>query len=232
MTACYKTFSNTAKYIVMKMGSNHRWIILLINIGLLCGCVIPQIYPSAQYRQISLDPKDLQTHGLAFITPSTVTGQEEEKQAVALTFSEVLIKERPDIRCITLAETLNAVNQAGLAEDYKRMFEDYRDTGIFKRDILRKVGEATKTRYVAQIKLASFSQSSDTRFGIFGLRLLVTQHAHIRLFFQVWDTQDGRIAWEGVNEMHYAVDVITEKSVTLKIVIERVARDLVASLPR
>jgi hypothetical protein len=168
---------------------------------------------------------------MAFITPSTVTGQEEEKQEVALTFAEVLRKDRPAILCLSLSETLNAINQAGLAEDYKRMYVDYRDTGIFNRDILRKVGEATKTRYVAQLKLMSFSQGSDNRFGVFGLRLVDTKFADLRLFFQIWNTQDGAIAWEGVQEIHYAIDRITEKPVTQKVIIEKAARQIIAKLP-
>jgi len=213
-------------------GKIYSWLlILLVTTGLLYSCVVPQIYPTVQDRQISLRSKDLETNGLAFITPSTVTGQEEEKQIIALTFAEVLTKERPSIRCVALPETLNAVNQAGLAEDYKYMYGDYRDTGIFKRDVLRKVGEATKTRYVAQLKLASFTQASNTRLNILGLRLVETKNAHIRLFLQIWDTQDGSIVWEGVYEMHYADDAVSEKTITLKIVMEKAAHDLIARLP-
>jgi hypothetical protein len=196
-----------------------------------CACFSPQVHDQGQTRVISLKADDLSTHGMAFITPSTVTGQEEEKQEVALTFAEVLRKDRPAILCLSLSETLNAINQAGLAEDYKRMYVDYRDTGIFNRDILRKVGEATKTRYVAQLKLMSFSQGSDNRFGVFGLRMIDTKFADLRLFFQIWNTQDGTIAWEGVQEIHYAIDRITEKPVTQKVIIEKAAREIIAKLP-
>jgi hypothetical protein len=45
------------------------------------------------------------------------------------------------------------------------------------------------------------------------------------------NTQDGTIAWEGVQEIHYAIDRVTEKSVTQKIVIEKAAHDIVSKLP-
>jgi hypothetical protein len=204
---------------------------LAMAVILPCACFSPQVHDQGQTRVISLKADDLSTHGMAFITPSTVTGQEEEKQEVALTFAEVLRKDRPAILCLSLSETLNAINQAGLAEDYKRMYVDYRDTGIFNRDILRKVGEATKTRYVAQLKLMSFSQGSDNRFGVFGLRMIDTKFADLRLFFQIWNTQDGTIAWEGVQEIHYAIDRITEKPVTQRVIIEKAAREIIAKLP-
>ncbi|MGZ6225773.1 MAG: hypothetical protein ACXWMH_09750, partial [Syntrophales bacterium] len=175
--------------------------------------------------------EDLSKYGMAFITPSTVTGQEEEKQEVALTFTGVLKKERPAILCLSLPETLNAINQAGLSEDYKRMYVDYRDTGIFSRDILQKVGEATKTKYVAQIKLMAFSQGSDNRFGVFGLRMIDTKFADLRLFFQIWNTQDGTIVWEGSQEIHYAIDRVSEKPVAQRVIIEKAAHDIISKLP-
>jgi hypothetical protein len=209
----------------------YRWLISAGALLMLCACFMPQIYDTGQNRAISLKAEDLSTHGVAFITPSTVTGQEEEKQEVALAFAEVLKKERPAIRCLSLSETLSAINQTGLSEDYKRMYVDYRDTGIFNRDILKKVGEATKTKYVAQLKLMAFSQGSDNRFGVLGLRLVDTKFADLRLFFQIWNTLDGTIAWEGVQEIHYAIDRVSERPVTQRVIIERAARDIVSKLP-
>jgi hypothetical protein len=210
---------------------NYKLLMLAGVLLMLCACFLPQVHDQGQDHAISLKAEDLSTYGVAFITPSTVTGQEEEKQEVALTFSEVLKKERPAIRCVSLSETLNAVNQAGLSEDYKRMYVDYRDTGIFNRDILRKVGEATKTRYVAQLKLMAFTQGSDNRLGVFGLRLVDTKSADLRLFFQIWNTQDGTIAWEGVREIHYAIDRVTETPVTQRTIIQKAAHDIISKLP-
>mgnify|MGYP000594418918 CR=1 FL=1 len=77
----------------------------------------PQIYSKASHQSLALQPGDLEAHGLAFITPSTVTGQEEEKQAVAFTFADELSKVLPYLRIIHLSETLSAINAAGLADD-------------------------------------------------------------------------------------------------------------------
>jgi hypothetical protein len=195
------------------------------------GCSIPQTYSSIQNRSITLNPMDLERNGLAFITPSTVTGQEEEKQAVALTFSEVLQKKRPEIPVMTLPETLSAVNRAGIEESYRRMFEHYRDTGLFKLDSLQSLRSATGKRYFGQLKLSGFSQSSDGRFSLLGLRLYSTKIARLRLFFQIWDSADGSIAWEGMAEMDLAEDTPKEKMVTLKMVIDQAASDLIDRLP-
>ena len=197
----------------------------------LSGCQGTQVYPSLQQQLLSLRPGDLEASGLAFITPSTVTGQEQEKQAVALTFADVIKRERQKLRVVTLAETLGAINKAGLADDYKRMYDDYRDTGLLARDILQRVGAATGTRYLVQLKLQGFGQGSKERFGFLGLRIVETQYAHVRLFFQIWDSRDGTIVWEAMQEMRISQETTTEEPVMQRAVLERTAHDLISKLP-
>jgi hypothetical protein len=199
---------------------------------LLAGCTSPGMYyPTVQEQAISLKKGDLDAHGVAFITPSTVTGQEQEKEAVALTFADVLKSERPSLRVSTLAETLGAINQAGLAEVYKRMYEEYRDTGLFAGEALQRIAAAAGARYIVQLKLQGFTQGSKGRFGFLGLRIVETQHADVRLFCQIWDSRDGSIAWEAMQELRVARESMTEKPLMLRQMLEHSARELIARLP-
>jgi hypothetical protein len=221
----------------MLMKSSHiftfRMLTAMAAATLCISCVsLPQTYHSTQYRTFTLGPNDLSQYGLAFITPSTVTGQEEEKQAVAFTFSEVLYTQRPDIPIRTLPQTLSAVNKAGLEKQYTQMFEDYRSTSLFKTASLKEVAGATGMRYLGQLKLSGFQQGSDGRLGVFGLRILNTKQASIRLFFQIWDSEDGSIVWEGVDELQHSMDTATEETVTLKKVLEKASGYLVSQLPK
>jgi hypothetical protein len=200
-------------------------------VSLLPGCSIDQVHSTADHEDFSLDKNDLETYGLAFITPSTVTGQEEDKQTLAFAFANVMQESRPDIRLLTLAETISAINVANMSEDYKLMYVDYRDTGVFKHDLLKKVGEVTGTRYLGQLKLSDFSQNSKARFNLFGFRLLQTKEANIRIFFQIWDSVDGTIAWEGTEEMSYSWDTGSEKPVTFRRIVEKTANNLITLLP-
>jgi len=195
------------------------------------GCSSNQIHSTVQYEDISLASNELETHGLGFITPSTVTGQEQDVQSLAFIFARVLEKERPDIRVISLPEALSAVNQAGLADEYKQMYVDYSDTGIFEKTSLRNVGEVIGARYLVQLKLSGFSQNSRGRFSFLGLRLLQTKEANIRLFFQIWNSETGAIVWEGTEEVNYAWDTSKEKPVTFQLIVEEIARNLVSKLP-
>lgn len=168
---------------------------------------------------------------MALITPSTVTGQEEERQAVALTFGEVMKKERPSVRLVTLAETVGAVNKLGLADEYRTMYQDYRDTGVFRREILAKLGEATQARYIAQLKLSGFTQESSNRFSAFGVRIMETRRATVRLYLQIWDARTGTVAWEGLQETTYSEEAISEERVTLRRVLTEASTALVKRLP-
>lgn len=199
---------------------------------LLAGCSsAPHFYPTLQEQVISLRKGDLEGSGLAFITPSTVTGQEQEKQTVALTVADVMKVERPALKVVTLAETLGAVNKAELADDYRHMYAHYRDTGLFPAEVLRRLAKATGARYLAQLQLQGFSQGAKNRFGILGLRVVETQYADVRLFLQIWDSRDGSIAWEAMQELRISLDTTSDEPVMLRELLERSARDLVARLP-
>jgi len=197
----------------------------------IAGCGGPQIYSTSQHQAISLKKGELQTGGVAFITPSTVTGQEEDKQALALAVATVMAEHLAGVRCVPLAGTLGLVNRSGLAGDYKRMYDEYRDTGIFKRETLQQIGDITQTRYLVQLKLASFSQSSKERFGFVGIRVLETRTSNIRLFLQIWDSKDGTVAWEGAEELSFAFETSSERNPTFRRVVEEAAHRIIANLP-
>ncbi len=199
--------------------------------SLLSACGMQQNYSSAQHNAISLTAQDLRTHGVAFISPSTITGQEEDKQVLAFVFANTLTRDRPDIATFTLPQTLGAVNRAGLATEYNRMFEDYRETGIFNRSSLKKVGAAANSRYLVQLNLANFRQESRGRFSMLGFRVYQTSHANIRLFIQIWDSADGSIVWEGVEELNLAKETSKENTITFTSVVEASAHNLIKLLP-
>ena len=220
---------NISKTLVV-MGKNFIWNFLLY--GLLIGCTsLPQIYSTSQYELISLKAGDLEREGLAVLTPDTVWTRDEDRQTLALAVVEVLKNERPDIRCLGLSETLNRINRADLSTEYRQMLVEYRESGLFPKPLLQRIGKAIGARYVMHLKLAGFDQSYDTRLSAFGLRLLGTKYANTRLFIQIWDTETATIAWEGSEESNYAIDTGMEKSIAFKTIVEETARNMIANLP-
>lgn len=209
----------------------HPWQKLLLLCLAVSGCAGSFMHANSQQHNNGLTEDLLQREGLAFLTPSTVTGQEEDKQALAFVFGNVLAQLHPKIRYVSLPETLSAINHQGLTDDYRLMYEQYRNTGIFKHEVLKKIGQATGARYAVQLKLAGFKQGSEGRFGIFGWRIVDTQFAKIRLFVQIWDTHTGMIVWEMSHEMNYGYDSVQESGVTFRSIVEASAKDVLAKLP-
>jgi hypothetical protein len=190
-----------------------------------------QVYSTPEHETRSLTQRDLREGGIAFLTPSTITGQEEDKQTLAYHFASVLRMRRPDIKVLPLSETIGEVNRGGLAEVYRSMYRDYRDTAVFDASLLRRIAQAADVRYLAQLKLSQMQQGSRGRLGLLGLSILNTQYASVRLSFQVWDSRDGSIAWEGIDEVTMAMDTGLEQPMPFRAVAERAAEDLVARLP-
>ena len=210
----------------------HLTFLALMAMLSLSGCAANgQSHSTTQTLSINLEPQVLKTSGIAFITPSSVTGQEESKQALALAFTEALKLARPHLRIVALPETLGAINRAGLAREYRKMFEDYTLTGIFDRDMLQKISRLTGVRYLAQLKLGGFRQESKGRFGISGIRVLETKSTYLRLYLQIWDGENGSVAWEGAEELTSAHESVQEDAVSFKTAVEQSANELLARLP-
>ena len=208
---------------------------LLACVLLLAGCATTlQMYSEqiiADPSSRSLKPGDLASFGIAFVTPSTVTGQEEDKPALASAFSKALEEQLPNVRVVPLTETLTSVNRAGLSENYRRMIIEYRDSGSLDPTALAQVGKVTGARYIAMLNMANFQQVYHDRLGIFGLRVLQTKEANIRLTLQIWDSSDGSLVWEGAQEIHMASETAAESAVSFGSVVEAAAEKLVAKIP-
>lgn len=207
--------------------------VLALTALALSGCAATgQLHSTTQSLAISLEPQVLNTTGVAFITPTSVTGQEEDKQALALAFTEAFKQARPNLHIVPLPATLSAVNRAGLAGEYRQMFEDYRLTGIFGRDTLKKVSEVTGVRYLAHLKLSGFRQDSKGRWGVLGFRVVETKTASLRLYLQIWDGENGSVVWEGAQELMSSHESLYEDAIPFKTAVEQSASALLASLPK
>jgi len=200
--------------------------------SLVAGCSSTlQVYSAPEHEARNLQAQPLREDGLAFLTPSTVTGQEEDKQTLAYVFAAELKSERPEIRFVPLSETISAVNRAGLADSYRSMYHDYRETAVFDGAVMRRIAQAAGARYLAQLKLAAMQQGSRGRWSLLGLTILNTQYANMRVFLQIWDSRDGSVAWEGIDELTFAVDTGQEKPIAFRAIAERAAQDLIKRLP-
>ena len=173
----------------------------------------------------------LEEHGLGFLTPTAGGDREEDKHALALVFASTLSELRPGVRIVPLAQTLSAVNRAGLLRQYQRMYEGFETSGALERDTLAKLRGVTGVRFFCLLQLGEFSQTASAGTNAVPLPPRGAPGAHIRLFVQIWDSLDGTIAWEGINEVSLGADSGNGRGATFSSIVERATRDLVARLP-
>jgi hypothetical protein len=209
------------------------WLVMVpCALAWLAGCSIGGHTRSASKVSAPLiAPGLIEEHGLGFLTPTARIGREEDKHALALVFASTLSELRPGVRVVPLAQTLGAVNRAGLLRQYQKMYESFATTGVLERDTLAKLRGVTGVRYFCLLQLGEFVQPSASSSGPLPLAARGAPAAHIRLFVQIWDSIDGTIAWEGINEASHAAESPNGHSATFSTAVERAARDLVARLP-
>jgi hypothetical protein len=164
------------------------------------GCAGP--FTQAQFViDASFRAPDLELDGttVGFVTPSSANGS-EDRWILSDILAETLKEMRKHVTVILPSESLSLINQAGIAREYKEMMKDYQTCGILDRDILAMIGEAVGAQYLVQVKLTSFSQFAAIRLSVLGLRAIDSQTAKIRLFLQIWQTEQGKVVWAGSGE--------------------------------
>ena len=171
---------------------------------------------------------------LAVLRPTASSGHEEDRQTLALIFTDTLGKLRPDLSTMPLATTLSAINAAGLAGSYDRIYVAYKNTGLFDGQALQKIAQAVGARYLIQLKLGSFDQgSTNGMFSLLGVSLGHKQTANLRLIVQIWDGTDGKIVWErSAEDSETKRSFIRIRTIKMEDVAKSAAEELVKQLPR
>jgi hypothetical protein len=207
-------------------------VTLLVAALLGAGCATTkQVRYQVAEDTIALGANDLEGYGIGFLTPAAATGREADKQALALAFATQLGKSRPGVRVAPLPEILSVVNAEELDPQYKRMYREYRETGVLDGTVLKRLGEVSGVRYLGQLSLAEFQQFSRGRLSFLGLRILDTKQAVLRVFLQIWDSRNGSVAWEGSAELSYAYESAQENPAPFLTTATLAATRLYAELP-
>jgi hypothetical protein len=205
---------------------------LMLQIIALTGCgVATQITCDLDYRNIgALSISALERDGIGVLTPSIVTGRETDKQIVGQVLSDVLEDYLAPRNVVTLAQLLNRINAAGLADSYAASLGMYDTSGILPQDTITQLGAAAGARFLAKLSLANFEQAQVERFGIAGIRVLSTNRTRIRLFLEIWDSDNGQIVWYANEELALASERATEEDLSVRGAATRAISEMLATI--
>ena len=118
---------------------------------------------------------------------------------------------RPPIRVISFQETINLLNDRGLAVDYADLVSGFTRSGILDRERLGRIGAALNCRYVLLPGLAEFDHQVIDRFEAMGLKVVRNRVITLRVWLQLWDTKTGHDLWESAGEVTAVTALLTAR---------------------
>jgi hypothetical protein len=188
-----------------------RSVILAISIALLAGCWPPRTWDAHTTSSLPAASLDLTTltgervATLGVVTPPALQGY---GPALSHALVAALAEATPPLPAQPIPDTLNALNQQGLAAEYADLLSGFARSGVLERKRLQSLGSALRVRYVLLPGLAGFDEVLADSFEISGLKIVRSRITTLRLWLQLWDTQTGRLLWESAGEARVASELL------------------------
>ncbi|NWF91694.1 MAG: hypothetical protein HXY46_02155 [Syntrophaceae bacterium] len=216
-----------------RKGSKAKFPILIgiLSILSLFGCAGPfrqaKFFVERPYSEPDFNLKGVR---IGFLTPSSALGLEEDRWILLNILADTFKEMREDVEVIPPSRILSLINQSGMAEEYNRMIHLYHTSGVFDKTILQKIKKAIGVQFLVHLKLASFNQYAFTRLSTFGLRVIDSQEAKMRIFMQIWDVE-GRIVWESSAEGIITQEEFRARPISFNELAKATSRKLIEKLP-
>jgi hypothetical protein len=195
--------------------------ILVLAAAFLTSCSTPLytsvVHTTSTPRSPSLDTAALARGPVATLGLAAPAALQGFGPPLSNALSDALSKMSPPIRAIPAYETLNRLNDQGLAVEYGDLVSGFARSGILERERLRRIGEALGSPYVLQPGLAQFDQAVADKFEIAGFKAVKTRLMTLRLWLQLWDTRTGQILWESSGEATVAAQLVTKESAAVSL---------------
>ena len=188
-----------------------RSVILAISIALFAGCGPPRTWdahttsspPPASLDLSTLTGERVATLGV--VAPPALQGL---APALSHALDAALAEVTPPLPAQPIRDTLNALNQQGLAAEYADLLSGFARSGVLERKRLQSLGSALRSRYVLLPGLAGFDEVLVDSFEISGLKIVRSRVTTLRLWLQLWDAQTGRLLWESAGEARVASELL------------------------
>jgi hypothetical protein len=187
--------------------------IIAFFVLLLAGCGAPlhfsQTHTTSTPRPQSADVAELAREPVAMLGLLAPASSQGFSPFLSHALASALAQASPPIRGIPAYETVNVLNEQGLATEYAELISGFVRSGILDRERLRRVGSALGSRYLFLPGLAQFDQVVLDKFEAAGFKLVRNRVVTLRLWLQLWDTQIGRIPWESAGETTVGTQLLT-----------------------
>lgn len=136
------------------------------------------------------------TRRIAVLPVTAVAGSEPNRGYIGDALLEVAQREHPGVEFISAAESVERLNDAGLAERFASLLVNYQQTGIFDRTLLREVGRALDADHALQLRVGYEVTSEVQNRLLAPSEVYESTRQEVAVTVLLWDVRDGGLAWE------------------------------------
>ena len=183
-----------------------------IALALFAGCRPPHTWDAhttAWPTPASCDLAGMARDGVATLGIVTPAGLQGFAPTLSHALAAALADGSPPIPALSIPDTLNAVNEHGLAAPYADLLAGFGRSGVLERKRLQSLGTAVGCRYVLLPGVAGHDEVLVDRFEITGLKIVRSRITTLRLWLQLWDTRTGRMTCESAGEAKVASELLS-----------------------
>ena len=178
------------------------------------GCSTPlhmsDDHVTSASRMKALDIRALTCEPVTALGVNAPAGIQGLTPTVAYALTTALSRTKPPVRAVPMPETLSRLADNDLTGEYADLLAGFGRTGILERERLTRIGAALGSRYVMQPGLAEFSVGLFDKFEIWGIKIIRTRIATLRLWLQIWEAPTGHLLWERTGELTIAAPVVQQ----------------------
>jgi hypothetical protein len=188
-----------------------RSVILAIAIALSAGCGPLRTWDAhttCSPTPPSFDLATLAREPVATFGVVASAGLQGLAPALSLALAVALGDVTSSVPALPPVDTLNDLNEHGLAGQYADLLSGFARSGVLERQRLQALGSTLRARYVLLPGLAGFDEVLADHFEITGLKIVRSRITTLRLWLQLWDTHTGRMVWESAGEARVASELL------------------------
>lgn len=133
---------------------------------------------------------------VAVLPVTAAAGSESYREVIGDSLLEAAERTYPNVEFLPAHQSLELLNQAGLAERFANLLVAYQQTGIYDRALLQQVGRALQVDHVLQMRVGyeRVSEVENRLFDPEGLYEADRQNLHVTAM--LWDVRQGALVWE------------------------------------
>lgn len=176
-----------------------KTILLVIPIAIFTACAASiNTTSKVSYNKDTFTDQSMEEDGVALLPITAGSGLEGYRRPFGNALNSYSDSLGGDMAYFGWQESMNKLNDEGLADDYNKAISSYKETSIIDKGTLRKMGEAIGIRYLMYIQLGNFEKDSNTSYNVW-TGLETTKTNQVSAYAQIWDAKTGDVVWEAVS---------------------------------